>query len=214
MLTSILASSAIFAGSSFGGTIAEPPPVVEDNTNYEEFGGLVTVSQGDRYYTDKITCTISYVSDDYAFTAAHCVNVGESVTDKFGTHISHVGISDYRVWAEYDWAVIELGEGISAGENKYSGDTVVSVNDVEIGDEICKYGAITKMINCGTVIRPEGNPYGGAVLSTGNFTQSGDSGGVAWITGKGYLGVHSGRTGGDTISITAPALGAIPAQYF
>lgn len=56
MLTSILESSAIFAGSSFGGTIAEPPPVVEDNTNYEEFGGLVTVSQGDRYYTDTITC--------------------------------------------------------------------------------------------------------------------------------------------------------------
>ena len=75
-----------------------------------------------------------------------------------------------------------------AGENIYSGNQVVSPEDIEVGDTIHSYGGKTGQQYTGTVTRTDGHQ----VLATGEAGGlPGDSGGPAWIDGKGLVGVYS-----------------------
>ncbi|MCS4535572.1 S1 family peptidase [Corynebacterium sp. HS2168-gen11] len=91
----------------------------------------------------------------------------------------------------YDLAYIDISQYPQiAGINQYSGDTTYWPT---VGEKVCRYGARTGLIKplhptnkvfCGTVI--DVNDY--FVYTSALGTEQGDSGGPAWVPGKGYIG--------------------------
>ena len=148
-----------------------------------------TINQGDRVRNQEwMTCTVGYVQDGSAYTAGHCGKTGDTMfnfqtNEQIGTLNSHFSYAGGE-----DWAEITLNDTTDAGENIYSGNQVVSPEDIEVGDTIHSYGGKTGQQYTGTVTRTDGHQ----VLATGEAGGlPGDSGGPAWIDGKGLVGVYS-----------------------
>ena len=148
-----------------------------------------TINQGDRVRNQEWdTCTVGYVQTGSAYTAGHCGKTGDTMfnfqtNEQIGTLNSH-----YSYPGGEDWAEITLNDTTTAGENTYSGNQVVSPEDIEVGDTIHSYGGKTGQQYTGTVTRTDGHQ----VLATGEAGGlPGDSGGPAWIDGKGLVGVYS-----------------------
>ena len=148
-----------------------------------------TINQGDRVRNQEWdTCTVGYVQTGSAYTAGHCGKTGDTMfnfqtNEQIGTLNSH-----YSYPGGEDWAEITLNDTATAGENTYSGNQVVSPEDIEVGDTIHSYGGKTGQQYTGTVTRTDGHQ----VLATGEAGGlPGDSGGPAWIDGKGLVGVYS-----------------------
>ena len=148
-----------------------------------------TINQGDRVRNQEwMTCTVGYVQDGSAYTAGHCGKTGDTMfnfqtNEQIGTLDSHFSYAGGE-----DWAEITLNDTTDAGENIYSGNQVVSPEDIEVGDTIHSYGGKTGQQYTGTVTRTDGHQ----VLATGEAGGlPGDSGGPAWIDGKGLVGVYS-----------------------
>ena len=148
-----------------------------------------TINQGDRVRNQEWdTCTVGYVQTGSAYTAGHCGKTGDTMfnfqtNEQIGTLNSH-----YSYPGGEDWAEITLNDTTTAGENTYSGNQVVSPEDIEVGDTIHSYGGKTGQQYIGTVTRTDGHQ----VLATGEAGGlPGDSGGPAWIDGKGLVGVYS-----------------------
>lgn len=153
------------------------------------------VNQGDSIYSLGAKCTIGYVDKETnSFqTAAHCVGeVGEEVYNDEGEAIGTViirgdieGVNKHR----QDAAYVAISPGHTAGDNIYSGDKIVSLSDIDSGDKLYAYGASTGEVYHGKVDRV----YSSMVASQpGMMPIPGDSGGPAWIKGKGYVGVTTG----------------------
>ena len=148
-----------------------------------------TINQGDRVRNqDWMTCTVGYVQPGSAYTAGHCGKTGDTMynynTDEqlgtLNTHYTHAGGED--------WAEIQLNDTTTAGENIYSGNQIVSPENVEVGDTIHSYGGKTGKQYTGTVTDTDGEQ----ILATGEAGGlPGDSGGPFWIDGKGLVGVYT-----------------------
>lgn len=182
--SAILAFAALSSGSSAGN-------VVIDNNEHTK---TIQVNQGDTIYMDSqfgqdYLCTLNSIFDDYAFSAGHCGGVGTVVRTYPGMdYIGTVVESDNS--GNIDHLAIKLGDNVG-GENIYSGDRISSIAEMEQGDTICQYGATTKKVQCSPMF---GLPRLGALWSSAQSLH-GDSGGPAWIEGKGLIGITSGKYG-------------------
>lgn len=168
----------------------------------------ITISQGDLFHTTRgekvgdpqgkesnmitINCTIGYIDHNLhrAYTAGHCGLTGNNVTNDKGDIIGvfyknpRYNEKTYR----NDQAYIQLNKNIILGRNYYSGDNIVSLQDVSTSDTLCSYGSSSKEIHCGNLRTvDERNIVGDN--NTGGIP--GDSGGPAWIPNKGLIGVFS-----------------------
>lgn len=180
------------------------------------------ISQGDAVFIGFNGCTVGYVSDGFALTAAHCGDVGDKVFNQQGRHVGYVTEKpaddvNYDVYVAHDWAVIELKWGVFSGENSYSGDDIISAENVEIGDEVCRYGAFSDKVSCSHIVSNEifGDPAEGAILANDYSSTSGDSGGAVWIPNEGLVGVHQGVFffNNEKSSVTAPIMNKVPEKY-
>ena len=171
------------------------------------------VNQGDRVRISQATapqgitigakCTVGYIDHAHhrAWIASHCGDDGATVSNSNGKRIGTFRWANGNRYAgtrvlegaSRDIAYIELEPEVRAGENRYSGDTVITALDqVADGAEGCVFGQTTRRVSCGTVSNSSGF-YGFTNLSRVNGAEVtyGDSGGPVWVPGQGLLGVLS-----------------------
>lgn len=145
-------------------------------------------------------CTLGYVDvrNYVAFTARHCVeNVGDRIYDSKGNYIGDVAslygekmrnITDFAInTKKLDTATIALHKNVDFGQGNALSGVDNYATDINKGDSICRYGAKSKTTVCGTIIKVTD----GTVYATDKAVLKGDSGGPAWIPGKGMVGVLS-----------------------
>lgn len=181
---SIIFSSAVIAGTIFAPSYA--------------YGNEI-VNQGDRVITKRHNgehgvCTIGYVdkATQTAIYTGHCSGgeVGNKVMDYNWNEIGYVVQNFYQIHETYtDYAVIKLTR--PAGNNIYSGNKI-SLLPAFPGDNICSYGGNTNDVYCGKVTGSENMTVVKATRNSGGSL--GDSGGPAWISGKGVVGFFSAVT--------------------
>lgn len=172
----------------------------EDATGIVQQGDKVVI-ENDYKKNDYAICTVGYVDKNthtMVFTG-HCsgYDVGKNVYDpqfkKLGKVIYNHGTPETH--PDSDYAIVKLDEKVSVGENIYSGDKWSSPEKVKIGDKMCSYGAKSGMKYCGYVTGVNDHYINGDI-NTGGV--SGDSGGPAWVEGKGFVGVYSAVSEGVT----------------
>lgn len=176
---------------------------------------IVKIEQGSYIETNGSYCTIGYVNPETrtALTAGHC-NVIERGEDETynppfmksekdaiytykGTKVGKVVKNTYTAHSDLfngkDVSIIQLEPWVEIGENKYSGDNWANIEDLEKGDKLCSYGGRTAKLRCGeiTEVSVEDNLIEADENTIGIV---GDSGGPAWVEGKGFVGVYSYST--------------------
>ncbi len=183
----------------------------------------VTISQGQQVVIpDQGICTIGYVdkTSHRAYLADHClnnkgqqespvivrdINSGEALGK--ATPIGKMGIDgggDPMQDPRFDVNFIQLYPNVAVGENKFSGDNRVNAYDIDQGDEVCVFSSRRNKTYCGEAWSTVGSVIkvhipGGEKDKAVTF---GDSGGPAWIPGKGFIGVLVSM-GGKTIWYTS-----------
>lgn len=189
-----------------------PAPATPRNAN--------AVNQGDTVITDQgKMCTIGYVDKarGVAYTAHHCAGPGynhvrTAWVNKNGTstrigemvypheYLPQVGfVEKYKIdvvaETEKDIVAIKLDPGVQAGDNIYSGNTMVPFNKVRSGDAACFYGEATGSAECGTVVSVVEQDVHRIYLKLpgGRMSKPGDSGGVMYIPGRGAIGIVKGQ---------------------
>lgn len=161
------------------------------------------VDQGDRLLIQKTAnmlgvCTVGYVDteNNRVWTDAHCGNDGAEVYDEYQQTIGTLRHVYPNEWAtlsnntDMQWSVnsrasdlayVEISDPNVLGKNYFSQDAVA---EPEVGDVLCAYGSRTQRIACSPITN-----ISGPVVITGNIgSDHGDSGGPAWVEGKGYIG--------------------------
>lgn len=161
-----------------------------------------TVYQGDRL--DNSGCTIGYIDLERrkAYSAAHCRHTKGGQAWSNGKNIGVFGRGENNQTLKdgedgvVDTVEINLYSNVDA-ENIFSGNKVVKFEDIAIGDKMCFMGRATLKPYCGGKVS--------RILSRarliihGDYNSiPGDSGGPAWIPGKGYVGLVSAGGRGDT----------------
>lgn len=156
----------------------------------------LTVTQGDEILSPPggnsptwSTCTIGYVDNDARqfHTASHCLNTNQVFSQDL-SHIGDVIAQGANTRPGNDIAIVKLAPGVHPGGNPYSGDVAVDTSDVYRGDPICTYGKSSGNVRCGHVVFKDNETVTG---NSAVYPIPGDSGGPAWIPGKGYVGVAS-----------------------
>jgi len=199
-ITTIAAS--LIALSSFNSQALADNPDRQDLEN-------ITVNQGDSFHILKpegrdesshmdvftvIDCTIGYVDEKLhrAYTAGHCGETGFTAKNDQGEEIGSFHKNPRYNPKTYrnDQAYIELNDNIIVGDNYFSGDNVVDVEDLSTGDTLCSYGAKSKKTHCGELRTVDEKNIVGDSNSGGI---PGDSGGPSWVPGKGLVGLFSAR---------------------
>lgn len=152
----------------------------------------IRVSQGDRIYiknsedsTHAVACTVGYVdvATRVIQTAGHCFDDGSEVYTEDWKLIGAGSASD-----EKDAGYIQPKDSVELIENAYSTDAV-DRDGVDVGDEVCIYGASSKTVRCDVVT---GTGKASTIdLGVDGAGIRGDSGGPAW-TVDGYIGTYSG----------------------
>lgn len=164
----------------------------------QEDSSQVTISQGDKVSIEhKINCTVGYVDKNThkAYIANHCLvnhqkNIvyngdNQKIGEAYGSSVNEqTGIPKSR----NDVAYINLYDNVQAGENSRSGDARVSTKDISIGEELCMFSRKYGSVHCGHVKSVDGTLVVGDKNVNGI---PGDSGGPAWIPGKGFVGVYT-----------------------
>lgn len=90
-----------------------------------------------------------------------------------------------------DWTIINVtNDDIVLNSNRFSGDKIVDPQNVHPGDKVYTYGS-TSGLSEGVVFGVHGNQ----IYITKSVIDHGDSGGAAWIDGKGFIGVLSNKRG-------------------
>lgn len=168
----------------------------------------LTVSQGDIFHTKRgekigdpegeesevitISCTVGYIDKKKrrAYTAGHCGITGTKVTDSEDRLIGifHKNPKYNEKVYRNDQAYIQLENNVIPGKNYYSGDKVASLDELNTGDTLCSYGSSSQKIHCGVLRTVDERNIIGDDNSGGI---SGDSGGPAWVPGKGLVGLFS-----------------------
>lgn len=177
---------------------------IDNNTNAHapKRNVYATIKQGD--VLDNSGCAISYIDLDRrrAYSAAHCRHKKGGEAWSNGKHIGTFGRgeSNQTLKDGYDGVVdtveINLFSNVDA-KNIYSGNKVVKRNDIAIGDKMCFVGRATTTPYCGAKVRSfSGNAR--VIIHGDHNSIPGDSGGAAWIPGKGYVGVVTAGGLGDT----------------
>ncbi|WP_151549942.1 MULTISPECIES: hypothetical protein [Corynebacterium] len=169
--------------------VAEPAPALVDQ------GDVLLTDAGNGQVS---SCTIGYVDEanGRAWTDAHCGANGTEVYDAFYTPIGRlhhiypdvfaaVQNSNDSRWGPVsrmsDVAYIEFYDSKFIGQNYFSGDTIAQP---EVGDKLCTYGNRTQRIACSPILYLTGP----VAITADVGSDHGDSGGPAWIEGKGYFG--------------------------
>lgn len=163
------------------------------------------IQQGDKVLIENgpgniAVCTIGYVDEhrrNFMFTG-HCSGgrVGSKVMNDRYQEIGRVEVNYYRgtVWS--DIAVVNVTNG-NIGGNIHSGNTWVQPHTVRRGETLCSYGANSGAVHCGRVT---GRDLPNAIIGSRNSGGiGGDSGGPAWIPGRGLVGFYSGFTDDSAI---------------
>ncbi|MDO5099054.1 MAG: hypothetical protein Q4D85_09890 [Corynebacterium sp.] len=160
-------------------------------------GDLITLSD-DRGHS---RCTAGYIdtANLRIWTAGHCAEDRAHAFNQFGDHIGQFrhrySIKDKSLTAEdeetrrqaklryqfYDIGYINLRKPEFGGTNSYSGDRPYIP---EVGEEICRFGATTRAVYCGVVLRVSEH----LIYAIDLRSDRGDSGGPNWVPGKGYVG--------------------------
>lgn len=146
------------------------------------------------------TCTLGYIDtkNRIAYTAKHCGKHGQSVYKSASNNrFIKIGIFDKNIDnIADDSAIIRIRDDIKFDPykeyNYYSKTQYTRIDDIEKGDEICRYGARTQEVMCGEIIDINKSNLvfvGDSKL----FSLRGDSGGPFWIPGKGYIGILYGK---------------------
>lgn len=142
-------------------------------------------------------CTAGYVdkTNSQIYTAGHCGQEGDTVTD--GT-FQKIGVFqpsptyDHSLDTGNDIGVVSLDDPATAGENSYSGDSMLSPTDVQTGETVCIYGNTTGKASCGLAADRDAYQTEDNALQVQNVhAQRGDSGGPVWVPDKGAVGVVS-----------------------
>lgn len=181
----------------------------------------VTINQGDRIFTDlRNSCTIGYIDKEQgvAYTAFHCGKRGmdhrravyvlrDGVKVHVGTmiyahnYLPEVGLLPPSVLenldtTDRDITAIKFDSNVTLGGNTYSGDVRIPIDQVHKGENACFYGVTTGKSVCGTVRSVQGGsrPEHHILVSLPNdaIALPGDSGGVAYIPGRGSIGIVKG----------------------
>ncbi|SER94732.1 hypothetical protein [Corynebacterium cystitidis] len=189
--------------SSIPGEALDGASVLSGHLNASAPEGTV-VSQGDVIYAlhgigiDN-SCTLGFIEREHhtAYTAGHCGIAGEPVFNQNKEVIGFVEASNFftqfvnflpQFAGIGDVARIRLLDHVVAGPNDLTGDTYVPVSEVRAGEPICLWGASSRETHCGTINHVRGT----SLLVDAPGTVSGDSGGPAWIPGRGFVAVLSG----------------------
>ncbi|WP_175935215.1 trypsin-like serine protease [Corynebacterium sp. Marseille-P4321] len=156
--------------------------------------------QGGAFTTGFSTCTIGYNDhvNGVSYTAAHCGRKGQRVAliDRQTNRTSRpMGTfypsENYDHGYSNDWAIIKWDPGVKLGSNGFSGNTVLTLDEMERGDEVCWHGQTSHMntenVECGTYFGRAGESF----TVRAKNARSGDSGGPVWAPGRGFLGVIS-----------------------
>lgn len=164
----------------------------------------VSISQGEKIYINdtNIACTIGYVDKlkHKAYTADHCLPAHqksviynsnrEKIGEAYGRFSDRaMGIAKSR----NDVAYINLYDNVRAGGNFYSGSNRVSTTHITPGENLCMFSRKLNSTNCGKVKSVDGTLVVGDEHVNGI---GGDSGGPAWIPGKGFVGIYTLIIGG------------------
>ncbi|WP_175935217.1 trypsin-like serine protease [Corynebacterium sp. Marseille-P4321] len=164
-------------------------------------------------FEDNTRCTIGYNDhgNGVSYTAAHCAQKGARVAlvdTKSGIRSKMLGTfepsENFQFPLGNDWGRIKWDEGVTLGGNVYSGDTIVSLDDVRAGEQVCFHGEVTHEnsndVECGEYSDRGGQSFVTNIKSAAH----GDSGGPMWIPGRGFIGVVSGGStvGGTGFTLT------------
>lgn len=157
----------------------------------------VVVNQGDKIFLenspgDYTACTVGYVHKGLrtVTTAGHCGGGrGLKAVDQYGNPIGVIGSNTYnRSTNADDVMVVNVNPNVGIGGNRFSGDGWAHPSRVRMGDQICSYGAKSGKTHCGFVTSVNGRVVK-ATRNSGGI--NGDSGGPAWIPGKGFVGIYT-----------------------
>ncbi|WP_181878682.1 trypsin-like serine protease [Corynebacterium renale] len=163
------------------------------------------MNQGSVVETSLGSCTVGAVDQQrrIAVIAAHCGNrAGEPVVlYSGGKYYPQAGTFhpspqwDPATFSN-DWAIVKLSYWVQVGQNPFSGEEYMDLDQVRTGDRICFHGRTTHpdgvSYSCSTVAAIAGSSifyHGGEAL------HEGDSGGPTWIERGGqryFVGVTSG----------------------
>ena len=167
------------------------------------------IQQGDQVFIDvgkndgtAAMCTIGYVDAprrNFTFSG-HCSGgkIGAKVFNKDMQYIGNVQENHYKRQAYNDIAVVSVKNG-TIGKNTYSGDRWVAPHTIKRGEKVCSYGANSNKIHCGIITGKESPNVILASNQAGGI--GGDSGGPAWIPGRGFVGVFFGGTGDKSVFV-------------
>lgn len=158
----------------------------------------LSITQGDRFITDlhegeQVGCTTGYLDKNHRTlrVTGHCSHgqIGNIVRDKYGRSIGRVIHNEYRGNPKSDISVISINPGVQIGGNIHSGDRWAPPREVLPGDRLCSRSSKKNATLCGNVLYVDGNVIVGTRNAGGI---PGDSGGPAWVPGKGFVGTFSG----------------------
>ncbi|OEY23324.1 hypothetical protein A0K93_03800 [Corynebacterium sp. BCW_4722] len=150
-------------------------------------------------------CTLGF--NDHArgvsYTAAHCANgVNNRVrlvntrTGQKSRTLGTITPSSRYVSSQLgnDWAEIVWDKGVTLGANPYSGDTMLTLDQVKRGEVVCYHGETThrgtNKDSCGSYV---GSVEESFVTDIADGLP-GDSGGPIWVKDRGFIGVVSAGT--------------------
>lgn len=163
------------------------------------------MNQGSVVETSLGSCTVGAVDQRrrIAVIAAHCGNrAGEPVAlYSGGKYYPQAGTFhpspqwDPATFSN-DWAIINLSYWVQVGQNLFSGEEYMDLDQVRTGDRICFHGRTTHpdgvSYSCSTVVAIAGSSI---FYPGGEALHEGDSGGPTWIERGGqryFVGVTSG----------------------
>lgn len=165
-------------------------------------------------------CTLGFNdhSKGVSYTAAHCANrAGERVRlidPVTGQRSRELGTitpsSQYQKGAfANDWATITWDRGVKLGANPYSGDALLTLDQVKPGEKVCFHGETThkgtNKVSCGKFYDRLEQSFV-TDIKEGNF---GDSGGPIWVDGRGFIGVVSAGSGMEGAGTWMMGLGGV-----
>ena len=152
------------------------------------------VNQGDQialqlagYVTQ---CTVGYVDPgrQTLTIAGHCSDgqTGTRVYDMHGEFIGKVVHNPHnRRTSDFDMATVKLNGNAQAGSNRFSGNRWITPRELSLGEEACTYSSQKSTIYCGHINHISGR----VVRVSAAGVIGGDSGGPAWVPGRGFIGV-------------------------
>ena len=131
-------------------------------------------------------CTVGYIDHNKSkvYTAGHCGqsgNIASIVEEEYlDIGVFHSDFKDNAHRNDVGWVKVPSH---MLGSNIYTG------NDIAIpsrGDKLCSYGSTSKKIHCGII-----RGFDGQIILSDKGGIPGDSGGPAWVPGKGFVGTYS-----------------------